>query len=383
MLVTCLAMAALQSPTWASSDANIRIKGADCIVVARVMGGAQWSEQPLLTSDNVARPGETVWVARVPMRPVLTLKGNPGSEFVFVESAESKLVGGGHGETMHFPHGLTNASADSLVLVWLHRPTANNLLPSPTGSDHYYRRTTAQELTYPDIEQIAVLPEANYISEGQTGVEKYCSILVQAYAKNPDAPHAVYFLEKMARLKPWWKRENGIVTVSRPDMDGQGFIGFARSKLVPRLLDTHGSNTIKKIRAHYFAYLLAGDENIRDRHQQLIQELDSTWQNPNELGLVDGLVGSQEFKKSKLVARLASVRVAAVEGLALRPENIALIVERLRTDGADIVHEAAARWLQRLKMTDLENYMDAPIAKPIPSGGVENRQALIEYWSAR
>ena len=376
-------MAALQSPTWASSDENIRIKGADCIVVARVLGGAQWSEQQLFTLDNVARPGETVWVARVPMRPVLTLKGNPGSEFVFVESAESKLVGGGHGETMHFPHGLTNASADSLVLVWLHRPTANSLLPTRSRTDHYFRRITSQEMAYPDIEQIPVLPEANYISEGQTGVEKYCSILVQAYAKNSDAPHAVYFLEKMVRVKPWWTRENGIVTVSRPDMDGPGFIDFARSKLVPRLLDSQGTNTIRNVRAHYFAYLLAGDENIRGRHQQLIQEWDSTWQNPNEPGLVDGLVGSQEFMQGKLVARLASIRVAAVEGLAVKPENIALIVERLRTDEAAIVHEAAARWLQRLKMTDLESYRDAPMAKPMPTGGVENRRALIDYWSAR
>jgi hypothetical protein len=265
----------------------------------------------------------------------------------------------------------------------LHSPEANNLLPSPGGSDHFFRRSGNQELVYPSIEPIPVLPEANYIVEGQTAIEKYSSVLVQAYAKDPTAPNAVAFLEKLAQVKPWWKRQNGNVVASRPDMDGPGFFGFARSKLIPRLMETQGNDIVRKLRAHYFAYLLAGDEEIKNRHQQLVQELDSTWPNTGDHGLLDGIIGSREYLLGKLGGRVASVRIVALRALPLKPENINAIVGRLQNDSSIHVHHAAAEWLQRLKMTNLDLYRDAPIARGKLAGAIENRQALIDYWSAR
>jgi len=382
MLLTCIAIASMQTPSWASTYENIGIKSADCVVVARVLEVAQWSERPLFTSENVERAGETVWVGRVPLRTTLTLNGSIGTEFVYVQSQESKLEGGSMGVTKLFPNALAEASVGSLVLVWLHRPVVHDLLPSPRGSDHFFRKSGNQEMVYPSIEPIPVLPEANYIVEGQTPVEKYCSILVQAYAHNPGAENAITYLSKLASVKPWWKRQNGMVVLNGQDMDGPGFFGFARSKLIPRLLTTQGTTTVRKLRANYYAYILAGDNPISETHQQLLEELDATSPNPNEPKCIDGIIGTQEYISGKLTARLSSIRAVAVRALSVKPENIAAIVDRLQADSADTVHQAAVDWLQRLKMSDLDRYREAPIAR-LTRGVLENRQALIDYWSTR
>src|SRR5687768_8785513 len=110
MLLMSLAIATMQTPSWSATEMNIRIKSADCVVVARITGPAVWSERQLLTSEDVQRPGETIWVARVPMRTTLTLRGGINAEFAYVESQSRRLEGGGTGATQPMPHSLAEAS---------------------------------------------------------------------------------------------------------------------------------------------------------------------------------------------------------------------------------------------------------------------------------
>lgn len=374
---------AVQQQLWSSSRLllNPTVNTADLIVVARVTGPAEWSQRSWVDESGTPAAEPNIWVAKVPMRTILSLKGNAPMTFTYVEAA-------GKPHTLDISGTkLAPATTNSIVLVWLYRQNSGGYFRTLFSSNSF-RATGDDELHYAHLEPVPVLPDSAYVVEGSTPVERYCSILAQAYAVEPGAARSKELLRWMDAIRPMWKFEHGQTLLYVPDSDvanwdGPGFFAFARTRLIPRLLATGGSDLLRRLRANYYAYQLAGDDVFAVQYRQLVDELDSTWSDPEAEDLIEGLIGDRAYMASQLNARLACVRVQALARLDLRHESIPTVVQKLRSDTSFHVKYAATKWLQRFRESTHGQYSDAPqVRVNFANQTIENLQEVIDYWSS-
>jgi hypothetical protein len=360
----------------AGMDLNPTIKTADYVVVARVIGSAQWGQRQWVDARNELREERDMWVATVPMQTVLSLKGDLSGAFTYVEAAGIPF------KPDISATRLAPAGQGSLVLLWLYKQNADHLFRS-FATSNLFRADSSTEYEYAHPDSVPVLPESNYVLEGQTPVERYCSILVQAYAIDPGGERSRDLLSLLSAVRPWWKIAEGRPILRFPDWDGPSFFDFAKTKLIPRLLATQGDDILRKLRANYYAYWLAGDDQFAAEHRRLVDRLDATWPDPHATNLIEGIIGDRQYVSSKLNARVASVRIAALARVELKRENLPTVLARLRSDESFDLRIAAVRWLDWMKSQNLDQFRDAPAARINRAAHlIENRQQILDYWTS-
>jgi hypothetical protein len=361
---------------------NRQLQNLQLVAVARFQGFLGWYETPWLTQEgsphNPADPYSTAEVARYRFRVELPLVGNPPRTVELLEAERVKFSG----QPEKF--GPTWGGGGPLFLIYGFAPDSRGIHWTFCGVAYNFQVQHPHQYLSLDGNAIS-LPDIRYVLEGDTLVEKLASILVQGYCHNPDDTWCRNLLYILRKVVPSWKLENGQVVLKDPREDGPGFFQFARERLIPRLFRVAGDNILRRLRAMYNAYAM-GDVPQGRAYQELLEELDRTWPNPEERGLIDGLLGNDQYRIAHLRARLVCIREEAVRTISLKPEYIQVILDVLVNDPSPFVQAEAVDWFNRLRSWYIREYLDAPVGRKEYRNGVPvilNREELIQYWSGR
>ena len=395
-------LCALTIVTVATAQDPGTIDRADVIVVARVKEPARWDQRKFYYDDGTVVPEATLdriywltgpptskaqrpfWMPSVPFETVLVLKGNPGKAFHYSNSLGGYPTMGK--APMLTPAGLGGWSSEDptgkLFLLCLEKQTRNGRLPAGLDLDE---RAMYMESRFADewVDGAALpvqLPEGQYLLEGRSDRERYASVIVQAYVKEPGRPQTV-LRDVYAGLVPYMSKADGTKVPADP-----AFARFAAEKLVPRLILRPDMSLLDKIRANFWSWHVTTDtERFFPDYKRMIEELDRTWPEPNAApsalwSTFDGLYGPESFIQSLVSARTVFLRCKAIEWLAVDRKNVKLVVDRLRVEPSFHVQLECCEWLGHLRYKEYPRLQDAP--HPIREGEtITNLLAIIEYWS--
>jgi hypothetical protein len=382
-MISALLKYGIKKQVWSSSmlDLNKSIKTADAVVVAKVTSSAAWSQRDTFDANN--RPlAEKLWVGRVPMHKILVLRGSIPDDFNYVEAQTTRPFNERHEPSMGTERLSPGNPTGRYVLLWLYKQADTGRFRILFGDSQFAARDSS-EYQYAHQLSIPELPVADYAIEGNSAVERYCSILVQAYAQLPDSGVGRGFLRFLDRIIPRYKLQNGEPIQIDQDEVGPGFFVFAQRKLAPRLFAAAGTDEPRLLRANYYAYRLTGLDQYARAHRESLSRLEEI-ADPNEKGLVDGLLGDRDYAISKMDSRLVDVRVHAIDHLEKMPQNIPLVARRLADDGTFEVKYKAVDWLDQLRVMKRDDYRDAPIPRvDFAEQTIVNLVDLVEYWMNR
>jgi hypothetical protein len=363
-----------------SDLSNRQLQNLQLIAVARFQGFLGWYETPWLTKDGSPTELNAV-VARYRFQVELPLVGNPPRTIELLEAYDGKV----RGQPEKYGEKYWGGGPPPLFLLHGFAPDPRGVHWTFGGVNWNFQVQHPHQYLGFVVDYMITLPDISYVLEGDTLVEKYASILVQGYCHNPDNTRCRNLLYILRKVVPSWKRENGQVVLKDPREDGPGFFQFARERLIPRLFRVAGDNILRRLRAMYNAYAM-GDVPQGRAYQELLEELDRTWPNPEERGLIDGLLGNDQYRIAHLRARLVCIREEAVRTISLKPEYIQVILDVLVNDPSPFVQAEAVDWFNRLRSWYIREYLDAPVGRKEYRNGVPvilNREELIQYWSGR
>ena len=383
------------------------LEEVDIIVVGRVLGPAEYDKRLVHYEDGSVVPNvEAVkpwagsrgmpippehqiapetWIPRVRFETVLALKGNPGPEFTYTNLGLDTPTFGFSptAEPARTPSGLGRSSEDptgNLYLLCLGKRGTKGLFAGIDVHEKpmFIRPKSADECmaTWYALR----LPEARYVLEGKTARQRWASIIIQAWQKEPARPDTLLKFIGWD-LVPMIVDSQGNWSAT----DGR-FVNFAEEKLLPRLSSLKSDRLLNKIRINYWCWrLTVNTDKYFPEFQRLVEELDRTW--PDPVGMpsdmfyyFDGLYGPQEFIRSMVAARSAFIRAKAVENVMVDPANLGLIVSQLRVETSDDVMLECMQWLRFLKNKGRLRYADAPTEKR-NGKRITNLEEIIKYWS--
>lgn len=365
--IACIvAIAAVAAP----NDPDV-FERADLIVIARVIEPAQWDQRVFYYEDGSVVPDATIarkywlsgpvpdrsrqafWMPSVCFQPVLILKGKPGATFRYTNSFGGNPTMGV--EPARTPSGLGGISSEDptgkLFLLCLEKQTALGRLPA--GIDHEEKRMYMDARFADEYVETSIrsehLPDGNYAKEGDTDRQRWSSIIVQAWQKEPGQPQTLLRSLSVDRYT-WIMKADGTKVPADP-----AFARFAQEKLVPRLSSRPNASLLDKIRANFWSWwLTTNTEKFFPEYKRLIEELDRSWPDantpPSELWYYfDGLYGPESFVRSLVSARTVFIRCKAVETLMIEHANLRLVVNQLRIDPSFDVQLASSAWLRQIR----------------------------------
>ncbi|MEO7454212.1 MAG: hypothetical protein ABIV13_05550 [Fimbriimonadales bacterium] len=377
---------------------------SELIVIARVIEPALWDQRVFYYEDGSVVPDVTInrkywlfgpipdrsrqafWMPSVRFEPVLILKGKPGATFRYTNSLGGTPTMGQ--EPSRTPPGLGGISTEDptgkLFLLCLEKQAPSGRLSA--GFDHdekrmYMDARFADEYVETSIRSEYV-PDGSYAKEGDTDKQRWSSIIVQAWQKEPNRPITLLQSLSLDRY-PWIIKADGTKAPADPV-----FAQFAQQKLVPRLYSREDASLLDRIRANYWSWFVTTNtDKFFPEFKRLIEELDRTWPNadspPSELWYYfDGLYGPEQFIQSLVSARTVFLRCRALEKLTVEHANLKVVVERLRVDPSFEVQLACCTWLSHLQHKEYPRYADAP-HETRERKAITNLQVIIDYWSSK
>jgi|GEM_PF-5049205 len=375
MLTLLAATLATTYPNWSDVE-NILISNADIVFVGVYQGIGESRDVPIL--DEAGREtGKTIQLDRHDYRPIRVLKGVRADRVSLVYPNEGRMAG------QPVPVGTAQVQYGYAPENGLFRWGNGQEYVRPTGPTQYWN-------PWVHYQSQANVPNKTYVIEGDTPVERYISVLVQAYQSEPEN---VALLERARIVMPQVQIRDGRPVVENGRLvivagqDNPDIYDFVAEKLTPRLLSVRPNDPVYRLRGLYYAYAL-GDRRRLEEHQQLLQRIDREQQDREE-PFIDGVLGEDEFKIRMLGSRLAATRRAAIKSLKFVPEYRAPIISALLDDESQMVKAEAARWLNNLISADVNlhgfqsQYRDAPRANIGAGFRISNYDEVAEFWRNR
>lgn len=389
----------LNQSSWDDVDSlHMRIKNEDVVFVGRLVKFDDYYKTQWLDPEGNGDFGE-VYILRFRFSPILTIKGNVGSEITVLCTSTFKPM------YFHDEHGwsgssFSNGRIGDVYFIFAKKPNEKNIIR--TGIETYnIKAENSSQVLYFYPYQSMILPELNYLLEGNTPVERAISVFSQAYLADPkgdlNKQQGPYFLYKILHLIPRWKLENGKPVLYATNWDGPQIYEFFREKIQPRLFKVEGDDPILKARA-LFMSICTGDLSKLEEYKQLVDEIDKTHPKTDDEHVLMGLFGDKQYALKMMNARLDSIRSMAFSTIdetempkafryGIQPNSVIslihphveLAVNALQNDPSWQVQVAAASWLNAFRYKHIEAYRDAPVAKIIEKE-VTNKQAVIDYW---
>ncbi len=376
-MISLLAITLLSAyPNWSDVE-NILISNADIVFVGVYQGIGESRDVPIL--DEAGREtGEMIQLDRHDYRPILVLRGEVRAALVSL-----LYVNAGRMKGQPVPVGTTQ-------IQYGYAPRGN--LFRTNGLVDYFRQTGPNQFynNWLYYQSQANVPNKTYIIEGDTPVERYISVLVQAYQSEPEN---VALLERAKSVMPQVQIRDGRPVIENGRLvivagqDNPDIYDFVAEKLTPRLLSVRPNDPVYRLRGLYYAYAL-GDRRWLEEHQQLLQRIDREHQDREE-PFIEGVLGEDEFKIRMLSSRLAATRRAAIKSLKFVPGYRSPIISALLNDESQMVKAEAARWLNNLISADVNlhgsqsQYLDAPRANIGPGFRISNYDEVAEFWRNR
>lgn len=378
---------------------NLHVKNSDVLFIGRFSELEGYYETIWLNlSGENSYLGE-VYVWKFRFTPSLVLKGNVKEDTTVLWTTSNRPISQ-FGYPAWSGSAFSNGQLGELFLIFANKPNEKNIVRSG-WKDYNIKTESSSQVLYSFSQQSIVLPEANYVLEGNTSVERAISVLSQAYAVQPhgdkNQQRGIFYLYKILEIIPRWKILDVKVVMYESDWDGPQIYDFFREKIQPRLFNVASGDPILKARA-LFMSICTGDLSKLEEYKQLVNEIDKTHPKTDDEHVPMGLFGDKQYALKMMNARLDSIRSAAFSTIdeiempkafryGIQPgsvvnlshAHIELAVNALQNDPSWQVQIAAASWLNAFRNKYIETYRDAPVAKIIKKE-VTNKQTVIDYW---
>lgn len=229
-------------------------------------------------------------------------------------------------------------------------------------------------------------PEQNYVREGSTPNQRLMSVFSQVYASDPNR-YREFLYHMMSPAPSWVEEMDGSIRFTIEGFRDANIFNFFREKIEPRLIRAAGNDPLRQLWVTYFR-AQAANPSLKGEYFTKLDELERTYPNPNEQGLVPGVLRpkpeTREFWLQKIRSRLSTVRKFSLFGLEMKRYNLEPVIEVLRTEESWEVLQALQTFFQGVKDSETPPYRDAPSWKlDQKTKTLTNRSEIIEYWSTR
>lgn len=284
--------------------------------------------------------GETIWIQRERLRPILTVKGQTlNGEFVASYPSDKKSIA-------------SQYKLNRVYLIGLYPKDSKGTLPNNGVPGWRYLSETENQLAVADYYSV---PDLGYTLAGESVLDKCSFIFAQGYAATKD-------LELLTNVQQFADRKR---------------VEFYTNTVEPVLLRTAGDSDLMKSQV-YSVSVEVGVREKREPLRGLIEKLDRETEDTDAINWIplDSFRNEPEYLIRMLRARLTVIRAGAIILLEVKPERRDLIVSMLG-DSKKLVRYHAIKWLHQL------HEEGAPQPKWGANETVENEAEVIAYWRGR
>lgn len=357
-----------------------QIQNFDLVCVARVEAFLGETVTHMFTTDGKEMEDPLWYLQRYRLVTLLNCTENGSNDFTYVVPSTTKL-------NPELPVGFPGQGD-------IHPGDTCIVFGTLPGSDGYWiyedRKLAlgAHEYCYlgSDSYRRVPVPTLNYVLEGSTPNQRLMSVFSQVYASDPNR-YREFLYHMMSPAPSWVEEKDGSIRFTIEGFRDANIFNFFREKIEPRLIRAAGNDRLRQLWVTYFR-AQAANPSLKGEYFAKLDELERTYPNPNEQGLVPGVLRpkpeTREFWLQKIRSRLSTVRKFSLFGLEMKRYNLEPVIEVLKTEESWEVLGALKTFFQGVKDSETPPYRDAPSWKlDQKTKTLTNRAEIIEYWSTR